>query len=91
MKKVKELEFDKDDKFRRKMIEVFKEKINDLEKIIPNFKIANDTIQFDEYSLHLHIVDVPFKDGIKIVDNSKALWKKVYRIFIKQILRYYSK
>ena len=56
---------DKDDKFRKKMIEVFKEQINDLEEVVPNFKIANATIHFDESSPHLHIVGVPFKDGMK--------------------------
>ena len=56
---------DKDDKFKKKMIEVFKEQINDLEEVVPNFKIANATIHFDESSPHLHIVGVPFKDGMK--------------------------
>ena len=56
---------DKDDKFRKKMIEVFKEQIVDLEEVVPNFKIANATIHYDESSPHLHIVGVPFKDGMK--------------------------
>ena len=56
---------DKDNKFKKKMIEVFKEQSDDLEKVVPNFKIANATIHFDEYSPHLHIVGVPFKDGAK--------------------------
>ena len=56
---------DKDDKFKKKMIEVFKEQIADLEEVVPNFKIANATIHFDESSPHLHIVGVPFKDGMK--------------------------
>ncbi len=56
---------DKDDKFKHKMVEVFKEQILDLEEVVPNFKIANATIHFDESSPHLHIVGVPFKDGMK--------------------------
>ena len=56
---------DKDDKFKKNMIEVFKEQILDLEEVVPNFKIANATIHFDESSPHLHIVGVPFKDGMK--------------------------
>ncbi len=55
----------KDDKFKHKMVEVFKEQIADLEEVVPNFKIANATIHFDESSPHLHIVGVPFKDGMK--------------------------
>ncbi len=56
---------DKDNKFKHKMTEVFKEQIVDLEEVVPNFKIANATIHFDESSPHLHIVGVPFKDGMK--------------------------
>lgn len=56
---------DKDDKFKKKMTEVFKEQIINLEEVVPNFKIANATIHFDESSPHLHIVGVPFKDGMK--------------------------
>ena len=56
---------DKDDKFKKKMIEAFKEQISDLEEVVPNFKIANATIHFDESSPHLHIVGILFKDGMK--------------------------
>ena len=56
---------EQDDKFKRKMIQVYKEQISDLESIVPNFRIANATIHFDESSPHLHIVGVPFKDGSK--------------------------
>ena len=56
---------DKDDKFKHKMTEVFKEQIADLEEVVPNFRIANATIHYDESSPHLHIVGVPFKDGMK--------------------------
>ena len=41
------------------MIEVFKEQILDLGNVVPNFKIANATIHFDEVSPHMHIVGVP--------------------------------
>ncbi len=56
---------DKDNKFKKKMTEVFKEQIIDLEEVVPNFRIANATIHYDESSPHLHIVGVPFKDGMK--------------------------
>ncbi|MBQ9012420.1 MAG: plasmid recombination protein [Bacilli bacterium] len=56
---------DKDDEFRKKMIDVFREQIDDLEELVPNFKIANATAHFDESSPHLHIVGVPFKEGLK--------------------------
>ena len=56
---------DKDDKFWHKMEDVYKEQVKDLEDVVPNFKIANATIHFDEHSPHLHIVGVPFKNGLK--------------------------
>lgn len=56
---------EQDDKFKHKMVEVFKKQIVDLEEVVPNFRIVNATIHFDESSPHLHIVGVPFKDGMK--------------------------
>ena len=56
---------EKDYKFKHKMIEVYKEQVEDLEKVVSNFKVANATIHFDESSPHLHIVGVPFKLGMK--------------------------
>lgn len=47
------------------MNEVFKEQVEALELIVPNFKVANATIHFDESSPHLHIIGVPFKEGCK--------------------------
>lgn len=48
-----------------KMEKVFKEQVEALELIVPNFKVANATIHFDESSPHLHIIGVPFKDKCK--------------------------
>ena len=48
-----------------KMNEVFKEQVEALELIVPNFKIANATIHFDESSPHLHSIGVPFKEDCK--------------------------
>lgn len=50
---------DKDERYRFKMVDVYNEQIKDLTKIIPDFKIANATIHFDEVSPHMHIVGVP--------------------------------
>ena len=55
----------KSQKDKLKMIDVFKEQIIDLEKVVPNFKVANATIHFDEASPHLHIIGVPYKDNCK--------------------------
>ena len=55
----------KSQKDKLKMVDVFKEQIIDLEKVVPNFKVANATIHFDESSPHLHIIGVPYKDNCK--------------------------
>lgn len=50
---------DKDERYRFKMVDVYNEQVMDLIKIVPDFKIANATIHFDETSPHMHIVGVP--------------------------------
>ena len=60
----------KDERYRFKMVDVYNEQIKDLTKIIPNFKIANATIHFDETSPHIHIVGVP------IIENCTRGMKK---------------
>ena len=49
----------KDERYRFKMVDVYNEQVKNLIKIIPDFKIANATIHFDEVSPHMHIVGVP--------------------------------
>lgn len=75
---------DKEDSYKRKMTEVFKEQIQDLEKVIPSFKVANAVVHYDEASPHLHIVGVPVKDG-----NKNGMKKQVGKstIFTKESLR----
>ena len=51
----------KDDSFKHKMSNVYKEQVKDLETLIPNFKVASAIIHYDETSPHLHIVGVPIK------------------------------
>ena len=51
----------KDDKFKHKMTNVFKEQLNDLQELVPDFKIASAIIHYDETSPHLHVVGVPIK------------------------------
>ena len=51
----------KDKEFKRKMANVFIKQVNDLELLVPNFKIASAIIHYDETSPHMHIVGVPIK------------------------------
>ena len=55
---------DKAQEYCYKMVQVYQEQIQDLVVIVPEFKIANATIHFDETSPHLHIVGVPVKERI---------------------------
>lgn len=74
---------DKNNFYKYKMIQVFNEQIEALQKIIPDFKLANCVIHFDETSPHLHIVGVPVKEGYK-----KGMQKQVAKskIFTKESL-----
>lgn len=51
----------KDEKFKHKMSNVYKEQVKDLETLIPNIKVASAIIHYDETSPHMHIVGVPIK------------------------------
>ena len=51
----------KDKEFKRKMTNVFIKQVNDLELLVPNFKIASAIVHYDETSPHMHIVGVPIK------------------------------
>ena len=52
---------DKDDEYKFKMVDVYREQVQDLNVILPTFKVANATIHFDETSPHMHVVGVPIK------------------------------
>jgi len=51
----------KDKDFKKKMTNVYKKQVIDLELLQPNFKIASAIIHYDETSPHMHIVGVPIK------------------------------
>ena len=51
----------KDKDFKKKMTNVYKQQVIDLELLQPNFKIASAIIHYDETSPHMHIVGVPIK------------------------------
>jgi len=48
-----------------KMEDVYKEQVDYLKELVPDFKVANATIHFDESSPHLHIVGIAIKDNCK--------------------------
>ena len=73
----------KDKSFKEKMSEVYKKQVNDLELLVPNFKIASAIIHFDETSPHLHIVGVSIK-----YKNKNGMEKQVGKsdVFTKESL-----
>ena len=74
----------KDIKFKKRMTNVFKQQVIDLETMLPTFKIASAIIHYDETSPHLHIVGVPIKIGGK-----NGMKKQVGKsdVFTKESLR----
>lgn len=51
--------------YKHKMTKVFIKQVDDLELLLPNFKICSAIIHYDETSPHLHIVGVPIKYNCK--------------------------
>ena len=74
---------DKDMHYRQGMIQVYKEQVQDLMRIVPEFKIANAVIHFDEVSPHIHLVGVPIKDDYKRGMRKQPAKSKV---FTKELL-----
>ena len=47
--------------YKHKMTSVYSKQVDDLELLIPNFKVCSAIIHYDETSPHMHIVGVPIK------------------------------
>ena len=69
---------DKDEKYRFKMVDVYNEQVKDLIKIVPDFKISNATIHFDEVSPHMHIVGVPISYDCKRGMKKQVVKSKLF-------------
>ena len=74
----------KDMIYKKKMSDVYNEQVKDLMKVVPEFKVANAVIHYDETSPHMHIIGVPVKD-----DYKKGMKKQVAKsqIFTKNSLK----
>lgn len=51
----------KNKEFKKRMTNVYSKQVDDLELMVPNFKICSAIIHYDETSPHMHIVGVPIK------------------------------
>ena len=73
----------KNEEFKKKMSKVYKKQVDDLELLVPNFKVASAIIHYDETSPHLHIVGVPIK-----YKNKNGMEKQVGKsdVFTKESL-----
>lgn len=74
---------DKDNEYRYKMTDVYNEQVQELSKLLPDFKIANATIHYDETSPHMHVIGVP------VIDDCKRGMKKQVgksQLFTKTLL-----
>ena len=74
---------DKDNEYRYKMTDVYNEQVQELSKLLPDFKIANATIHYDETSPHMHVIGVP------VIENCKRGMKKQVgksQLFTKTLL-----
>ena len=69
---------DKDERYRFKMVDVYNEQVRELIKILPDFKIANATIHFDETSPHLHIIGVPVSYDCKRGMKKQVVKSKLF-------------
>lgn len=69
--------------YKKKMTNIFRKQVIDLENILPNFKIANAIIHYDETSPHLHIIGIPIK-----YKNKNGMKKQVGKseVFTKEAL-----
>ena len=58
---------DKDLEYRKEMAKVYAEQIEELNTILPEFKVASAVVHFEERSKspHLHIVGIPIKEDCK--------------------------
>lgn len=63
---------------KRKMNEVFRNQIDELERILPNFKVASAVAHYDESSPHLHIVGVPVATGYQKGMEKQCAKTKVF-------------
>lgn len=74
----------KDIDFKKRMTRVYSKQVEDLEMLVPNFKVASAIIHYDETSPHMHIVGVPIK-----YKNKNGMEKQVGKsdVFTKESLK----
>lgn len=74
----------KDLDYKKKMTEVYKKQVDDLELIVPNFIVCSAIIHYDETSPHMHVVGVPIKYNCK---NGMSIQVGKTDVFTRESLR----
>ena len=69
---------------KKQMTEVYKDQIYKLMEVVPDFKVANAVVHYDETSPHMHLVGIPVKDGYK---NGMRKQVAKSKIFTKESLK----
>ena len=75
---------DKTMDYKKQMTEVYKDQIYKLMEVVPDFKVANAVVHYDEISPHMHLVGIPVKDGYK---NGMKKQVAKSKIFTKESLK----
>ena len=75
---------DKTMDYKKQMTEVYKDQIHKLMEVVPDFKVANAVVHYDETSPHMHLVGIPVKDGYK---NGMKKQVAKSKIFTKESLK----
>ncbi len=70
--------------YKKQMTEVYKDQIYKLMEVVPDFKVANAVVHYDETSPHMHLVGIPVKDGYK---NGMKRQVAKSKIFTKESLK----
>lgn len=70
--------------YKKQMTEVYKDQIYKLMEVVPDFKVANAVVHYDETSPHMHLVGIPVKDGYK---NGMKKQVAKSKIFTKESLK----
>lgn len=79
---------DKTMDYKKQMTEVYKDQIYKLMEVVPDFKVANAVVHYDETSPHMHLVGIPVKDGYKNGMKKQVAKSKIFTKESLKILQY---
>ena len=86
---------DKDMDFKRSMKMYFEDQLERLQREMPDFKVANAVIHYDEKSPHMHIVGVPvahgYKRGLEVRCSKTQIFTKKTLSRLQDVMRLNSK